>query len=110
MDKVEIMRIEGTFMVKSYGLILTPSFELLPNGKWEDINEVITIQKPDGSKIEANGLFSVAHMNIKDPSVSISKRWPILLSLKGISKEEVPIGSIVLGTQETKASIGDEIA
>ena len=105
MDRVELMKVEDTFLIESIGLVLAPSFDLPPEGKWVNINETVTIQTPEGKDISAEALFSVAHLNIKDPTVSVSKRWPILVSLKGVSKESVPIGSTVYITQSTKQAV-----
>ncbi|WP_041324536.1 hypothetical protein [Saccharophagus degradans] len=105
MDKVELMKVEDTFAIESIGLVLAPSFDLPQQGKWVNINETVTIETPEGKSLSADALFSVAHLNIKDPSVSVTKRWPILVSLKGVSKESVPIGSTVYVSQLTKQSI-----
>ena len=44
-------------------------------------------------------------MNIKDPSVSVRKRWPIIVSLKSVSKESVPVGSAIYVSQSTKQAV-----
>ncbi|MBU2983986.1 hypothetical protein KO528_01365 [Saccharophagus degradans] len=105
MNKVELMQIEDTFLIKSIGLVLAPSFDLPPEGKWVNISEVVTIKTPDGNEVCADALFSVAHLNIKDPSVSVNQRWPILLSLRGIKQEAVPVGSKVYVSPSTKKAV-----
>ncbi len=105
MEKVELMRVEDTFMIESIGLVLAPSFELPPEEKWKNITEEITIQTPDGGEFSAEAFFSVAHLNIKDPIVSVSKRWPVLVSLRQTSKEKVPVGSKVYVSQAIKNAI-----
>ena len=105
MDKVALMEVEDTFLIESIGLMLAPSFDLPQEGKWVNINETVTIQTPEGKNLSAEALFSVAHLNIKDPSISVTKRWPILVSLKGVSKDCVPIGSTIYVTQSTKQSV-----
>ena len=110
MSEVELMKIEDTFLIESIGLVLAPSFELPPKCTWVNINETVVLETPKGIKISAEALFSVAHMNIKDPTVSVSKRWPIIVSLKNISKECVPIGSIVYVSHSTKQAVAGENA
>ena len=110
MDRVELMKVEDTFLIKSIGLVLAPSFELPPDGRWQNIKETVLIKTPEGELTEAEALFSVAHLNIKDPSVSASKRWPILVSLKGINKESVPLGSTIYVKASTKVSITGKYA
>lgn len=110
MDKVELMKIEETYKIEGRGLILAPSFELPPSGKWENITEQVLIQTPRGEEIIADAMFSVAHLNVKDPNVSISKRWPLIVSLNGISKENVPVGSLVFVSIETKYAVAGKKA
>ena len=105
MERVELMQVEDTFMIESIGLVLAPFFELPPEGKWENITDKVSIQAPDGREFLAEALFSVAHMNIKDPTVGASKRWPVLVSLRHTSKENVPVGSKVYVSQEIKNAI-----
>ncbi len=105
MDNIELMKVEDTFLIKSIGLVLAPSFELPPDGKWVNISETVNIKTPEGCDISAEALFSIARLKLKDPSVSVSKRCSILVSLKGISKECVPIGSVVYVSHSTKQAI-----
>jgi len=105
MDRVELMKIEDTFMIESIGLVLAPSFDLPPEGKWKNINETVAIKTPEGLELEVKALFSVVHMNIKDPTVSAKKRWPVLVSLKEVKKESIPVGSTVFVAQSTKLSL-----
>lgn len=105
LDKVELMIVTDSFMIESIGLVLVPSFELPAEGKWENISEKVTIKTPNGDEILVDAFFSVAHMNIKDISVSASKRWPVLVSLRGVKKESVPIGSVVYVSKSTKKAI-----
>ena len=99
------MRIEDTFFIKSFGLVLTPSFDLPSEKKWVNISEIVTIETPDGKEVCAEALFSVAHLNIKDPSASVNKRWPILIALHGIKQGAVPVGSKVYVTPLTKKTV-----
>lgn len=110
MGKVELMKVEDRFLIDSIGLVLAPSFKLPPGGKWINIKETVSIKTPEGNEVSAEARFSVAHMNIKDPNVCVSKRRPILVSLNGISKESVPIGSTVYVSQSTKQAVTGENA
>ncbi|MEO0574348.1 MAG: hypothetical protein AAF004_02710 [Pseudomonadota bacterium] len=110
MSQVKLMKVEDTFLIDSIGLVLAPSFDRPPEGKWVNINEEVTIKTPEGTCISAEALFSVAHLNIKDPSVSVTERWPVLVSLKGVNKESVPVGSTVWVTQTTKLAVAGQNA
>ncbi len=58
-DKVELMKVEDSFMIESIGLVLAPSFELPPEGKWENINEQVTIETLEGKKINTEALLAL---------------------------------------------------
>lgn len=60
MEKVELMQVKDTFMIESIGLVLAPSFELPPEGKWQSITEEVTIHTPDGGEFSTEALFSSA--------------------------------------------------
>jgi|GEM_PF-6930493 len=105
MDKVELMKIEDTFMVDGVGLVLAPSFELPAYANWKNIIEKVTIRSPEGVEFESEALFSMMHVNIKGPEVSISKRWPVVVTLRGVAKELVAVGSAVFVSKPTKQAV-----
>lgn len=94
-QQVKLMEIQDTFDIKSVGVLVVPSFDLPPQGKWQSLNELVTIEIPDGRQIEAEALFSVFHLNISDPEVKANKRWKIVVSFKTLTKADLPIGSKV---------------
>lgn len=105
MDKVKLMTIEGTIMLPGNRLVLTPTFDLPSEDAWQNINERVVIQNPEGMELETEALLSVAHLNIRDPLVSFSKRWQIFISLSGIEKESVAVGSTVFVSPSTKKAV-----
>jgi hypothetical protein len=44
----------------------------------------------------------MTHLNIPDPSVSIDKRWRLTVWLTDRTKEDVPVGSRILVSQEVR--------
>lgn len=102
MDRVELMKVDDVFMIERIGLVVSPSFDLPVAGGRVNINETVMIKTPDGKEVLVEALFSVAHLKIHDPSVSVKKRWPVFVSLKGVAKENVPVGSSVYVSQSTK--------
>ncbi len=105
MEKVELMRVQDTFYIESIGLVLAPSFELPKNGNWVNIREEVTIKTPNGKEMNVKALFSLTHLNIKDPEVNVSKRWPVILSLFDVEKKDIPVGSTVYVDKSTKSSL-----
>ena len=105
MEKVELMSIQDTFYIKSIGLVLVPSFELPKNGNWVNIREEVTIKTPNGKEMNVEAQFSLSHLNIKDPEVNVSKRWPVILSLLGVEKQDIPLGSTVYVNTSTKSAL-----
>jgi hypothetical protein len=93
LENKPLLEVTDTFNISSIGLLVVPSFDLPPNGKWESFSELVTVEHPDGSKFQLNANFSVIHLNIRDLSVGANKRWQIVCSFKGIEKSAVPAGS-----------------
>ena len=100
MQNFQLMEVKDIFNISSIGVLVAPLFDLPPDGKWKPFSEVVIIQAPDGSSFEFKADFSVMHLNIKDPNISVAKRWQIAVSFKGIEKSQIPIGSKVLVSAE----------
>ena len=87
------MEVQDTFDIKNVGVLVVPSFDLPSQRKWQPLIELVTIKDPSGQHIEVESLFSVIHLNIRDPKVSANKRWQIVVSFKTLTKADLPIGS-----------------
>lgn len=105
MQRFELMVVEDAFDIKSVGVLLSPSFDLPPHGKWQTFNETVSIQLPNGELIEADARFSAIHLNISDPTVGANKRWQIVASFKNLTKNEVPVGSKVFVSSKAMEAI-----
>jgi hypothetical protein len=107
MQRVELITIEDTFWLAGNGvqlLILRPDFSV-PAGGWKDITQKVTIVTPDGNEIEATAEITLQHFNIREPEVSIDKRWRVGLYLTDAKKDDVPIGSKVLVSQVVRDAL-----
>jgi len=105
MKRVELLKIEDTFAIEGAGvLLLTPDFSVPKNG-WKTRTESVTLETQDGTRVEAMADFSLSHFNIRDPHVSMDRRWRVVIGLKDKKKEEVPLGTILLVSQETKDAL-----
>jgi hypothetical protein len=104
---VELFTIEGTFWINQNGvqmLILRPIFRVPPGG-WRSRTESVGIVTPDGRELSATAQISMTHLNISDPNVPIEERWPITIWLTDRTKDEVPVGSRVLVSEEIKKEL-----
>lgn len=63
------------------------------------------IVKPDGRNIEATAEITLQHFNIQDPDASIDRRWRVGLYLTDAKKDDVPIGSEILASQEIRDAL-----
>jgi hypothetical protein len=96
MQNFQLMEVKDIFNISSIGVLVAPLFDLPPHGKWKAFSEVVTIKPPEGDFFELTADFSAMHLNIKDPSISVTKRWQIVVSFKNIEKFQIPLGSKVL--------------
>lgn len=96
MDYVELLTVEERFQIGDK-LIVAPDFPL-PRGRWSDLAGDVRIITPGGDEFMALAQLTLAHFNIRDPSVAPGRRWRVILKLSDLSKEHVPVGSRVLGS------------
>jgi len=103
----ELLTVEDRFLlgqVPEQILILLPDFSV-PKEGWSACTEPVIISRPDGTTLEAIAEINLSHFRIADPSVPLDRRWRITITLKGRTKEDVPIGSKILISEETRKAI-----
>jgi len=103
MSRVELLTVEDCFLIEGRGVIIIPDFSL-PDG-WRDRTESVAVTRPDGQQYEAAAQFSMSHFKLLDPKASIDKRWRVVVLLLNRKKEELPVGSKILVSQEIRDAI-----
>jgi hypothetical protein len=103
MDAVELLTVEDSFQITERGVVVVPDFEV-PNG-WKNRTETVVVVRPDGQRHEVTGEFSMSHFKPLDPKAPIDKRWRIELMLRDYMKNELPIGSKILVSHQTREAI-----
>jgi hypothetical protein len=104
MSVVELLTVEDCFEIGDLGVVLCPDLSV-PNGRWKARTDKVTVVRPDGQQFETTAEFNLSHLNISDPSVSIDRRWRVILSLPGRTKGELPVGTKVLVSQEMRDAL-----
>jgi hypothetical protein len=104
MDPVELLTVEDTFQIGGFGLVLGPNFSV-PNGRWAECSGPALVVRPNGERLEVTARFGLSHFNISDPTVSIDRRWRVVVSLPDCTKDQVPIGTKILVSQEVRDAI-----
>jgi len=104
MSAVESLTVEDSFEIGDLGIVLRPDLSV-PNGRWKARSDMVTVIKPDGQQFETTAEFNLSHFNISDPSVSIDRRWRVVLSLPGRTKGELPVGTRILVSQEMRDAL-----
>lgn len=74
-----LLTVEDTFLISGRGLVVVPDIESAAHAR--NFAGAVTIEPPAGVAFETHAEFSWAHFR------------PSLLTLPGLSKESVPIGS-----------------
>ena len=104
MKRVELLKVESAFALSQKMLVLLPNFSV-PKVGWKNRTEAVIVARPDGKTLEATAEFSLSHINIRDPEVSIEKRCRIAVWLTDRTKEEVPAGSTILVSPEVRDAL-----
>ena len=103
MSRVELLTVEDCFLLEGRGLVIIPDFSV-PNG-WTNRTETVAVTRPDGQQYEAAAEFSMSHFRLLDPRASIDKRWRVVVMLLNRKKDELPVGSKISVSRETKDAI-----
>lgn len=104
MSAVELLTVEDCFEIGDLGVVLRPDFSV-PNGRWSARTDTVTVVRPDGQRFETTAEFNLTHSNISDPSVSIDRRWRVVVSLPGHRKGQLPVGTKVFVSRETNDAL-----
>jgi hypothetical protein len=107
MRHFELITVEGTYWLSGNGvemLILRPDISV-PLSGWKDVTEKVIVLRPGGDEFEATAHISVKHVNIRDPDVSIDRRWRVGLWLADVKKDNVPIGSKIMVSEEVRNTL-----
>ena len=110
MALVPLITVETTFCLRSNEhpercvLILHPDISVPPGG-WKERTEIVAILKPDGHEHEASAQISLSHFNIRNSDISIDRRWRVTISFQGMTSDDVPDGSKILVSHETRDAL-----
>lgn len=100
----ELLTVADTLQIEGRGIVLMPDFSV-PSTGWTGCSHSVIVTTPNCDEYETIARFDLSHFNIRDPSVSVDRRWRVVLLFPGRSKEEVPIGSKILVSQHLKETL-----
>jgi hypothetical protein len=106
----ELLKVEDHFQLKNIGLTVVPDFSVPSKGKWNDFYTELKVLTPDGKESIQRAHIGTWHFNIRNPSVSIDKRWRVVISFPESDKESVPVGSTIYASEKDYFNIKDENA
>lgn len=101
---VELLTVADHFQLQHHDVVVLPDF-MPPAGGWKTCSQTVSVVTPDGQRREATARLAVWHFNIRDPEASMEKRWRLVVSFPGMSKEDLPIGSKIMVPQLLKAAM-----
>lgn len=102
-----LLTVADRFQIDHLGLVLAPDFSV-PGGNWSNQTHTLTIETPEGDRFDAESVFGLSHFNIRDPEVSIDRRWRVTVRLPQILKEQVPIGCKVFASPSLVDILGNQ--
>jgi len=112
MERVALITVERTFCLPSDRhperciLIVHPDLSVPPAGSKER-SETVAVLTPDGREFEATAQISLSHLNIKmeHRDLTVDQRWRVTISFQGMTRDDVPDGSKILVSQETRDAL-----
>lgn len=114
MKRVVLLTVEKTFCLggdrhpQRSVLIVEPRLPV-PAGGWKGRTETVVVRRPDGSELEATAHISMSHLNLSDPEATSEQRWCVTLLFHGMTGDDVPDGSKILVSQETRDALLPDI-
>ena len=107
-----MITVEKTFRLRSdlhperCVLIIDPPLRV-PHDGWKEKTETVSVLRPDGREFEAAAQISLSHLNIKmeHRDLTIDQRWRVTVSFQGMTSDDVPDGSEILVSRETRDAL-----
>ena len=103
-DNDLLLTVVDRFQIEHLGLVLAPDFSV-PDGRWSEQSHQVIVEAPDGRRFETEARLGLSHFNIRDPEVSIDRRWRVTVTMPEARKEQVPIGSRVFADTSVVAAL-----
>jgi hypothetical protein len=85
-------------------LIIEPRLSVPPDG-WKERTETVAVLRPDGREFEVSAQIALSHLNVRDPDFPPERRWRITILFRGMTSADVPEGSKILVSQETRDAL-----
>ena len=112
MERVPLITVEKTFCLRSDSqperclLVIDPRLRVPPDD-WKERTETVSVLRPDGRQFEAAAQISLSHLNIKMEArdLSMDQRWKVTIVFQGLTSEDVPDGSKILVSHETRDAL-----
>ncbi len=103
MSRVELLTVQDCFLIEARGVVVIPDFSV-PSG-WKDREETVAVTRPDGQVYETAARFSMSHFRLLDRTASLDRSWRVVVLLLDRKKDELPAGSKISVSQETRDAI-----
>ena len=105
MNWTKLLTVEDAFWIQGghtgMMLVLSPAF-FTRAGTWTGRSENVLVLRPDGRELAGTAEIRFTHLSIRDPEVPSWRRWPITVWLTDCTKEDVPIGSVIMVSREVR--------
>jgi hypothetical protein len=91
MRKIHLLSVEDRFELSACGLVVVPILPVPPT-VFKQFQAQVTVERPDGRRLEAASIFDIQYHKL----LAGDSRCGIVITFRGLSKEDVPIGSRIL--------------
>ena len=98
MGNCHLISVEDRFELSTGGLVVLPALPV-PTTVSKQFQAQVTVERPDGRRMEAASIFDLQHHKL----LAGNGGWVIVITFRGLSKEDVPIGSRILVDEQIAA-------
>ncbi len=97
-DRVKLLVVEDTFLIKGIGLVLAPALTSSLHQNLLDTQHEVFVLPLIGEGFSTQAKFIAMHLNIKNVKLPAQKRWNILIVVDSAEKQYIATGSTIFAT------------
>jgi hypothetical protein len=102
MKRTSLLTVVDHFQISGIGLVVMPDFSVPDD--WRNVEETVLVETPTG-RLALLAQFSQTHCKSLDIAAPLDRRWRVVMSFPTATKEQVPVGSVVHVSQQTRNAL-----
>jgi len=92
-----LLQVEDRFLIAGRGVVVAPVLPLSGRTSFQAFQDTVQVRRPDGTTRDLLAEFAPEHHRL----IAGGSRWCIVVRFPSASKDDIPVGSIILASAET---------